>query len=339
VKHLTAFVAGLGALLLIGYIGTRVQDVGSGNTQPDSAGKRTIVWVNPLVGHPVYNMQTHAFLVAARDYGFEPVCVGPTQIDPEGIVLEIENAIAQRVDGIITVPFNWSAFKGVFEKARAAGIPIVCTGADAPKDWRLAFIGTDTKAYGRLAAQYLTDQKQGKAKICVMMSQLDVQNQVDSKDAFEEALKDQPGMEVAVVEWDKADAALAIQKFQDVFRAYPEVDTVLMLEATGGVSASKVAAEMGIADRVTILAVDDIAETVDCIRNGSVWGTLAQNFYRMGYESAAMIMDHIEGKAVEPGVDSGTTLVVQDNLATYKQEMIDAVRRKPGISTPWPEEE
>lgn len=338
-KHLTALIAGLAALLLIGFIGTSMQDARSGNKPRDNAGKRTIVWVNPLVGHPVYNMQTHAFMVAAADYGFEPVCVGPTRADPEAMVLEIENAIAQRVNGIVTDPYSWSVFQGVFAKARAAGIPIVCTGSDAPADWRLAFVGTDTKAYGRLAARYLVERKQGKAKICIMMSMLDTQNQVETKDAFEDALRNHPGMKIVVVEWDKADAALAIQKFEDVFLAYPEVDTVLMLEATGGVSAAKVAGEMGISDRVTILAVDDIAETVDCLRKGTIWGTLAQNFYRMGYESAAMIMDHLDGKAVEPGVDSGTTLVVRDNLATYKQEMLDAVRRKPGISAPWPEEE
>ncbi len=296
---------------------------------PDKEAKeRTIVWVNPLTGHPVYLMQEEAFGWAAKDYGFKPISVGPSQIDAENMVREIENAIAQKVDGIITVPFNWSAFQSVYDQAKKAGIPIVNTGADTPAEWRLAFIGTDNKAFGRDAARILIEKKKGKANICIMMSQLDIQNQVEQKQAFEEALKASPDMKVTVVEADKADMSLAVQKFEEVFKAYPQIDTVWMLEATGGVAAAKVAAEMGIANSITILAIDDVQQTVDEIRKGRIWGTLAQNFYRMGYEAAGFIMAHYAHQEVPASTDSKTTLVTQENVESYKKEMIASVKKK-----------
>ena len=302
---------------------------GCGDKKPASPRQPTIVWVNPLVGHPVYNVQDQAFKEAAADYGVTPVIVGPSSMGAEAMVREIENAIAQRVQGIITVPFNWSAFEAVYKRAQAAGIPIVNTGADTPKEWRLCFVGTDTVAYGKTAARVLREKKGGKANICIMMSQLDVQNQVETRQAFEQELKPYPDMKIVVVESDRADMALATQKFEEVFRAYPQIDTVFMLEATGGTAAARVAREMGLSSKMTILAVDDIKETVDAIRNGMVWGTLAQNFMRMGYEPVGIILDHGAGKPTPSMVDSGLILVTKENVETYTEAMRAAVKRAP----------
>lgn len=330
-KHLFTFILGLVILGAIGLLGTY-----QSNTKDKSNGSRPkIVWVNPLAGHPVYVMQTEAFLEAAKDYDFEPVCVGPSQIDVEQMVQELENAIAQRVDGIITYPLSPSSFGPVLEKAKKAGIPLVCTGADTPKDWRLGYVGTDTVAYGRQAAEYLIKRKNGKAKICIMHSRLDVQNQVETRKAFEEAIKPYPEMVVTVIEADRADMSVAVEKYQNIFRAYPEVDTVWDIEATGGAAAAQVAGEMGIADRLTILTIDDVDQTVDEIRKGRIWGTMAQNFYRMGYESAGMIMDHLVNRSKPSDVDSGTYLITRENVNTYKKDMISAVRRKPGCTRPF----
>lgn len=302
---------------------------GCGDRKPAAPRQPTLVWVNPLAGHPVYNVQDQAFKEAAADYGVTPVIVGPSSLGAEAMVREIENAIAQRVQGIITVPFNWSAFEAVYKRAQAAGIPIVNTGADTPGEWRLCFVGTDTAAYGRTAARVLREKKGGNANICIMMSQLDVQNQVETRRAFEEAIKGDPGMKVIVVESDRADMSCAMQKFEEIYRAYPQVDTVFMLEATGGTAAARVAKDMGIAAKMTILAVDDTKETVDAIRNGMLWGTLAQNFMRMGYEPVGIILDHAAGKLTPSTVDSGLILVTRENVETYTDAMRAAVKRVP----------
>lgn len=292
-----------------------------GQSEPKEK-EKTIVFVNPLVGHPVYIAQEEGMKIAAKEFGFKPVIVGPTVIDAQNMVMEIETAIAQKVDGIVTVPFNWSAFKNVYQKAANAGIPIVNTGAETPEDWRLSFIGTDNTAYGILAADLLAEKMDGKVEVCIMMSQLDVANQVEIKDAFEMRIAEKyPNMNVAVIEADKADMMLAVQKFEEIFKAHPEVNAVVQLEATGGNAAAKVIDEYGIVDDVVILAIDDMAETLDNIREGLIWGTLAQNFYKQGYLSAKYIFDNAAGKEVPSVVDSGVVLITQENIDSYSDDM------------------
>lgn len=243
-------------------------------------------------------------------------------------IYRMMSELVQQGVGIITIPFNSSAFEAVYKRAQKAGIPIVNTGVDTPEQWRLAYIGTDATILGQRAAEVLIKKNGGKANICVMMSALDMPNQVESLKAFKDAIKREPGMKLVVVEADSADLTVAVRKFEEVFQAYPQIDTVLMLEATGGVAAARVAKEKGISSKVTILAVDDIAETIDGIRAGLIWGTLAQNFLRMGYESAGMLIDHFSGKHIPSKVDLDVLLITKENVDTYKQAMSEMVKRK-----------
>ncbi len=321
-------IRGIVVILLLAALGSFAFAGGSKEKGTETSGaqqkakQRTIVFVNPLVGHPVYIAQEEGMNLAAKDLGFKPVVVGPATIDAQNMVNEMETAIVQKVDGIVTVPINWSAFENVYKKAAEAKIPIVNTGAETPADWRLSYIGTDNTAYGILAADLLAKKMNGKASICIMMSQLDIPNQVEQKTAFERRIAEKyPHMKIKVVESDKADMLIAVQKFQEIFRANPDINTVLELEATGGNAAAKVIDEMGLKGKITILAIDDMKETIDNIDKGLIWGTLAQNFYKQGYLSAKFIMDYYEGKKIPPVVDAGVILITKDNVKSYTDDM------------------
>ena len=98
-------------------------------------------------------------------------------------------------------------------------------------------------------------------------------------------------MEVVDAVADDNDLSKAVSLFQDNFNAYPEIDTVVMLESTGGPGAAQVAKEMG--KQVRILDIDAVAETIDNIEAGEEWATLAQNFYKRGYESVRMAYEYL----------------------------------------------
>ena len=307
-------------------------EAASSSAQPEK--KLNITWVNCSVGHPVYEIHRQGCEMAAADYDVNFTMVGPaTGMDGavEKYVSDFENAITQKVDGIIVTPWETKLLVPTLKKAQEAGIPVVCTGNDAADtSMRLAYIGTDNATYGKVAAEVLAKKTGGKANICIMMSLLDIPNQVAQKAAFEEAIKAYPDMKVIVTEADQAKMETATQKFEDVFNAYPEIDTVFMLEATGGPAAAKIAKQKG--KNVTILDIDSVQETLDNINNGTEWATLAQNFYKQGYESVRYICDYYannkDASKVPSMNDSGTVLITKDNIATYKDDMLKEIRKK-----------
>ena len=161
----------------------------------------------------------------------------------------------------------------------------------------------------------------------IMMSKLDISNQVEAKDSFEARCAEMyPNMKVVLVESDDANLQTAMEKFDASFRAYPEIDAVFMLEGTGAQAAAAVAAEQN--REIIILGVDPIQETLDGIADGSIWGTMAQNFYKRGYESIRFALEYLEGNtdAFIKDNDSGLVLVTSENVATVEAALADATR-------------
>jgi ABC-type sugar transport system substrate-binding protein len=239
----------------------------------------------------------------------------------------IDLAIAMQPDAIVAEPWDTSMYAAL-ERAKAAGIPVATTSNMAPDGLYFAHIGTDNTQYGIDVADILAKQMNGKANVMIMMSKLDISNQVEAKDAFEARIKEAyPGMKVVLVDFDDANLQTAFEKFDAAFRAYPQIDTVFMLEGTGAQAAAAIAKEQN--RTITILGVDPIAETLDGIRKGEIWGTMAQNFYKRGYESIRFCYEYLEGNtsAFEKINDSGLVLVTKENVETVLAALDGATRK------------
>ncbi|WP_227767390.1 sugar-binding protein [Zhaonella formicivorans] len=283
-----------------------------------------IVFVTPLIGHPVWLVAKNGFDDAAKDLGFSGDWVGPQGIDANAMIQQIENAIAQKVDGIITMALNPEAFQPVLEKAEKAGIPVVIVNSDAPNAPRLAYLGTDEKNLGTTGATEIIKKLNGTpAKVLTMQSTMDAKVANKMIEAYIEELQKAPGTEILAKESDNSDMMVAVQKFQNLLQTYPEANVIIGVAAEVGPAAAKVVDEMGLKGKVTIVAIDDMQETVDAIKNDLIYGTLTQNFYRMGYQASQILMDYIkDGKKPEQQIiDSGTIFVTKDNIDTYQEQM------------------
>jgi ABC-type sugar transport system, periplasmic component len=303
----------------------------AGATEP--AKKLKFVWINPLQNYIGYVNQEEYAKKAAEDYGVELICLGVPTAD--GIIEKnaelVENAVAMKPDAIICVPFNNAMYPGL-KKAMDAGIPVIGTGSDTTDpSLRTAYIGTDNKTMGIMAAETFNKDFNGIANVFIMFSQLDASNQVEAKDAFENKIKEYPGIKVIGMDKDNADMAQAMEKFDGAFRANKDLDTVWMIEGVGGAAAVKVAKEQN--RKINILEVDDGKEKLDNIRSGAVFGTLAQNFIKQGYESVRLAYEIVTGvKDVPTKLDSGIVVVTKANVDTYDKEMDAAICKK---GTPW----
>ena len=286
----------------------------------------SIVFVNALVGHPVYNMQDEGVLAAVKDLGEDVVdvqIIGASDTNglAEKTIEFIDLAIAMNPDAIVAEPWDPSMYAAL-ERAKEAGIPVATTSNMAPEGLYFAHIGTDNTQYGIDVADILAERMNGKANIMIMMSKLDISNQVEAKDAFEARIEEAyPDMNVVLVDFDDANLQTAFEKFDAAYRAYPEIDCVFMLEGTGAQAAAAVAKEQN--RDVVVLGVDPIEETLDGIRKGEIWGTMAQNFYKRGYESIRYCVEYVSGNtdAFNKINDSGLVLVTKENVDT----VIDAL--------------
>jgi ribose transport system substrate-binding protein len=122
---------------------------------------------------------------------------------------------------------------------------------------------------------------------------------------------------------NNSDMVIAMQKMEAVFKAYPEINLVIGVAGEVGPAAAKVVSEMGLRDKITIIAIDDVAETVDWLKKGVIYGIMAQNFYKMGNYGVELLVDYLkDGKEPDNySNDSGSIFVTMDNFDSYKEAL------------------
>ena len=130
-----------------------------------------IWYVNPLPSTPDWGRSTKLF----TDGGYKATAVGPDKIDIPTMVSEIEQAIADKADGIITCPLDPAAFKAVIDKAKAAGIIVASIGCvDADANFS---VGTDNAAFGQVAADFIAAATSNKGQVGILGTDQTTPNQ------------------------------------------------------------------------------------------------------------------------------------------------------------------
>ena len=295
-----------------------------------------IIFVSALVGHPVYTQQDDGVHAVVRDLGSDVVdvhIIGSSDTNglAERTIEFIDQAIIMKPDAIVCEPWDATMYPAL-QRAKDAGIPVATVSNPPPDGLCFAFIGTDNTQYGISAAEVVAERMNGKANVMIMMSKLDISNQVEAKNAFEQRIAEKyPDIKVILVDFDDANLQIATEKFDAAFRAYPEIDFVFMLEGTGAQAAAAVAREQN--RDIVVLGVDATDETLDGIQKGEIWGTMAQNFYKRGYESIRYCIEYLNGNtdAFDPVNDSGLVLVTQENVATVVDDLVAATKK---VGTP-----
>jgi ABC-type sugar transport system substrate-binding protein len=293
-----------------------------GGTAFAASKKLNLVFVTPLIAHPVWDVARDGFETAAKDLGFNAQYVGPQGIDPAEMVNQIELAIAQKVDGIITMPIAPTAMRPVFKKAAAAKIPVVFVGAEDDQSTSLAFIGTNEAELGAQGAKAIKARFKDKPlNAIVLQSTMDASFAIKARDGYLAAMKDYPGkFKMVLNEACNSDMQIAMQKFEAAFKAYPEINLVIGVCGEAGPAAAKVIKENKLEKKIVVVAIDDVAETMSLVKEGAIWGTMAQNFYKMGYLGSQILVDYVT-KGKKPASyknDSGSIFVTKDNMDSYK---------------------
>ncbi len=277
-----------------------------------------IIMINPLISLAVFANSDIGFNDAAEELGFKSKILGCTELTDTASYEMFQSAITEQPDAIIVCPWDYSAIAPLYEEAQEKGIAVIDYSSDSGLDsGRVTFVGTDNTTYGQIAADYINEQTGGEAHVLTMMANLDTSNQLEQRLAFEKKCEEEyPGIVTVLVDEDNGDPVTGLQKFEDDLKAHPEIDTIFCLESIGGVAAANAIDELGL-EGITILAIDNNDDTVQYVKDGRIWATMAQNFYKMGYQSATAAYQYLQGEEVDPVYDSGTVLITAENADTY----------------------
>ena len=129
----------------------------------------------------------------------------------------------------------------------------------------------------------------------------------------DEIRKRYPGIELLPLQFGMADRAKSMAVTENMLSAHPDLAGVFADNESSSAGAVQALKSRG-AKQVKLVAFDASDQLIAELREGVIDSIVAQNPFRMGYESTRAIGLKLNGQTPERKVDSGAALIRRDDL-------------------------
>ena len=239
----------------------------------------------------------------------------------EGEAEAFDEAVKSGVNGIISFPSRPQQMRTWMRRAVRAQIPVVCVATDAPNTGRLAVVSIDTQVSGSLAADLLGRLLQGKGKVAVTLSDLEIHEHAEKCRTFEETLqKYYPAMQLTHTIEEHDIESEAYDKCRQLFAAHPDLAGIYVT-TEASIPVIEAARDAGILARLAMITTDVFPALVDRIRRNEVLATIDQRPFTQGRLAFRVLHQFlVEGTCPRCQVALSPHLVMRGNLDYFLQQ-------------------
>jgi len=298
------------AVLLAG-IALSVMTVGA-NAQTFVLGMK-----GPGAGNPFWAAVEAGAIAAGEEAGVEVIVVAPPQeSDVQAQINQIEDLIAQGVDGIALAPTDPNALAPVVDAAIAQDIPVVFVDTQGTNAG-VSFIGTDNQAGAALAAQYMCENLPEGANVAILQGLISQSTGQARAQGANEGLS-ACGLNIVAEQPANWDRAMGLSVAETILAGNPDIQGIFASNdnmALGAVEALKQAAML---ENVMVVGFDANPDAANSIMAGELTASVAQSPENMGRFSIESLIALSNGETLEEWIDTGTVLVDASNAAEYQ---------------------
>lgn len=271
----------------------------------------------PGAGNPFWAAVEAGAKAAGAEHGVEVIVVAPPQeSDVQAQINQIEDLIAQKVDGIALAPTDPNALAPVVEAAKAQGIPVVFVDTRGTNEG-VSFIGTNNKVGAGLAAKYLCDNLPSGAEVAILQGLI---SQSTGQERYQGAKEGLEGCGLKIVAEQPAnwDRATGISVTETILAGNPNLAGIFGSNDNMALGAVEAVKQAALLDKITIVGFDANPDAANAIIAGELEASIAQAPSNMGKFGIESLIKLKKGEALEDWVDTGTVLVDASNAAEYK---------------------
>lgn len=290
------------------------------NRGDDSNGSPRIALVLKTLNNPFFiEMQGGAEEAAKRLNADLIVQAAERELDVEKQMQIIENLIQTHVDALCITPSGSKEVAPAIHKANEAGIPVLIldTRVDAESlgDGKIeTFIGSDNYDGGRIAARYILDKLDGKAKVGILEGIPGHETGDERLRGFREALQDAPGVEIVASQTANWERDQGFNVFQNMMQAHPEIDTLFACSDLMALGAMEAIAAAGRTGQIRVIGFDALPEARQAIADGTMLASVAQFSGEMGRLAVENALKVIHGEKIPDYIPVRIALVTKDSL-------------------------
>ena len=287
----------------------------------EDTGKLRIVFTNAFYSAPYCAPMIKAAQEQAQEMGIDLQILdgkadGQVQLD------QIENAITQKVDGILYFPADQESSVTAVRRLSESDIPciIINSRADPSVDDLIGtFIGTDYFAQGEVAGQMALDALgDAGGKVVVIEGAGGTEAQKDRSDGFEKVIASNSNIEIIAkqqADWDPAKAQKVMEDFIAQFG--DQIDLVYTHDDGMYQGAAQALKDAGMIDKLLCVSIGGNLAGIEAVNNGELYGTASQSPINEGKMGVEYIVKLINGEVLPEWVKVESVPITKANVDEF----------------------
>lgn len=236
----------------------------------------------------------------------------------------IQNALNRGVAGLVVAPTDPNALVPALKKAWEKGVPVALIDSSLNDDdkYHQAFLSTDNRAAGKLAAEQMIKTLNGKkGKVAMMSFTAGSGSAMERDGGFKEAIE-AAGYEVIGPYYSNADMVTALNQTVDVLASNSDLVGIFGSNEPTAVGMARAIKQRGYTGKLVAVAFDGNQDIQQFIRDGVLDGAVVQSSYGMGNMGVEAVSEILKGNKVASYIDTGVVYVTSDNIDSDKAQAV-----------------
>ncbi len=247
--------------------------------------------------------------------------------DREQQIQVVENFVAQRVNGIVLAPLDRKGLVAPVETAVRGKIPVVIIDSGLDSKLPVSSVSTDNREGGRIAARNLGRMLGGKGNVIMLRYAVGSASTEQREEGFLEVMKkDYPNIKlISTDQHAGATRDSAKRTAENLLNRFGrQVNGIFAANESSAAGMLLALRDAGLAGGKVKFVAFDSGETLNAgLKAGDIQGMVVQNPLNMGYLGVKTMVAVLQGKKVEPVIDTGVGFVTKENFNS--PEMADIV--------------
>jgi ribose transport system substrate-binding protein len=234
----------------------------------------------------------------------------------------IESLVARGCRGIAICPLSPESLKRILDEV-SEYMYVICQGSDAPQSKRVCYIGTNNYEAGRTAGEMLKKALPNGGEVAVFAATMDLSNQRERSQGAQDALAGS-NCKVVGVFTDQAARDRAQSNVRAVVAKYPQLKGIIGCAGYNAPCAVKALQDYSDCN-VAVVGFDEDIDTMEAIRKGQIYCSVAQQPYEFGYRSMKMLAQLVRGEKVAVPADKmiyvPVIIITKDNVDAISKDV------------------
>jgi ribose transport system substrate-binding protein len=257
---------------------------------------------------------------SAKDNNVAVEFYAPRFNDPKEELKHIDIATLSKVDGIITHVSSAVDFTEAIDKAYNNNIPVITFENDDSKSKRQTFVGINSFIIGSEAAKMLIKATDGKANIAVISSEDYNQESVEQNlkmSGFISTLKEYPNIKIIKNYSSKMGILSAEEITQKIIDSEDKINAIFTVSSADTLGAAQFIVDRNKVGDIILIGYGSSERILRYIDKGIIYGTVASDAFKMGYEGLKAMVDIKEGNPISTFIDTEIEVITKENLDKY----------------------